>query len=173
MLLIRRCELVLSAVVFLLLPALGTARQEPPGFSKLFDKTDVMIPARDGIKLHTEIYSPKNATEPLPFVLERTPYGLADDESGYSQILERYAEMIPDGYIFVFQDIRGRFGSEGKFVMQRPVRNPADPKAKPFTFAILFLWAKVDGQWICKGDFFMTGSFRTGTLQSAPVATKK
>lgn len=50
---------------------------------------------------------------------------------------------------------------------------PADPKTKPFTFAILFLWAKVDGQWICKGDFFMTGSFRTGTLQSAPVAIKK
>ncbi len=50
---------------------------------------------------------------------------------------------------------------------------PADPKTKPFTFAILFLWAKVDGEWICKGDFFMTGSFRTGTLQSAPVATKK
>src|SRR6266850_1997193 len=102
---------------------------QPSGFSSLFDKTDVMIPARDGIKLHTEIYSPRNATEPLPFVLERTPYGLADDESGYSQILDRYAEMIPDGYIFVFQDIRGRFGSEGKFVMQRPVRNPADPKA--------------------------------------------
>ena len=50
---------------------------------------------------------------------------------------------------------------------------PADPKIKPFTFAILFLWAKVDGQWTCKGDFFMTGSFRTGTLQSAPAATKK
>ncbi len=50
---------------------------------------------------------------------------------------------------------------------------PADPKNKPFTFAILFLWAKVDGQWICKGDFFMTGSFRTGTLQSAPAAPKK
>lgn len=50
---------------------------------------------------------------------------------------------------------------------------PADPKAKPFTFAILFLWTKVDGQWICKGDFFMTGSFRTGILQSAPAATKK
>lgn len=129
MTLIRRCELVLSAAFLLLLPALGTAQQQPSGFSRLFDKTDVMIPARDGIKLHTEIYSPKNTTEPLPFVVERTPYGLADDENGYSKILDRYAEMIPDGYIFVFQDIRGRFASEGKFVMQRPVRNPADPKA--------------------------------------------
>ena len=50
---------------------------------------------------------------------------------------------------------------------------PTDPKAKPFTFAILFLWAKVNGQWICKGDFFMTGSFRSGTLQSAPAAPTK
>ncbi len=88
-----------------------------------------MIAARDGVKLHTEIYSPKNSTEPLPFILERTPYGLSDDEKGYSRKLLRYAEMIPDGYIFVFQDIRGRFGSEGKFVMQRPVRDPKDPKA--------------------------------------------
>src|SRR5437016_14590221 len=37
--------------------------------------------------------------------------------------------MIPDGYIFVFQDIRGRYGSEGKFVMQRPVRDPENAKA--------------------------------------------
>ena len=115
----------------ILLFALTTAaqQQERPDYSKLFDKTDLMIAARDGVKLHTEIYSPKNATEPLPFIFERTPYGLSDDEKGYSPKLGRYAEMIPDDYIFVFQDIRGRYGSEGKFVMQRPVRNPKDPKA--------------------------------------------
>jgi ketosteroid isomerase-like protein len=44
---------------------------------------------------------------------------------------------------------------------------PADPKNKPFTFAILFLWAKVDGAWICKGDFFVNGSFRSGKLTPA------
>jgi putative CocE/NonD family hydrolase len=83
-----------------------------------------MIAARDGVKLHTEIYTPKNVTEPLPILFERTPYGLAEDEKGYSRHLHLYEEMIPDGYIFVFQDIRGRFGSEGQFVMQRPVRDP-------------------------------------------------
>src|SRR5438876_587793 len=88
-----------------------------------------MIAARDGVKLHTEIYSPKNVSEPRPIIFERTPYGLADDEKGYSRKLGRYAEMIPDGYIFVLQDIRGRYGSEGKFVMQRPVRDPKNPKA--------------------------------------------
>lgn len=115
----------------ILLPALPAAaqQQERPDYSKSFDKADAMIPARDGIKLHTEIYSPKDAPEPLPIIFERTPYGLADDEKGYSRKLGRYAEMIPDGYIFVFQDIRGRYGSEGKFVMQRPLRDGKDPKA--------------------------------------------
>src|SRR5260370_37896327 len=52
-----------------------------------------------------------------------------DDEKGFSRKLGRYAEMIPDDYIFVFQDIRGRYGSEGTFVMQRPVRDAKNPKA--------------------------------------------
>ena len=120
--------------VYLVLPLVLLARaaavpQERADYSKIFDKTDVMIAARDGVKLHTEIYSPKNVSEPRPIIFERTPYGLADDEKGYSRKLGRYAEMIPDGYIFVFQDIRGRYGSEGKFVMQRPVRDPKNPKA--------------------------------------------
>jgi len=120
----------LLAVAGLFLVAPLRAAEEPRvDYSKSFDKTEVMISARDGVKLHTEIYAPKGASEPLPIVFERTPYGLHDDEKGYSRKLERYAEMIPDGYIFVFQDIRGRYGSEGTFVMQRPVRDPKDAKA--------------------------------------------
>ncbi|HYL85070.1 MAG TPA: CocE/NonD family hydrolase [Candidatus Angelobacter sp.] len=126
---IRPCRLILFTVSTLLLATHVGAQQERPDYSKLFDKTEVMIATRDGVKLHTEIYSPKNAPEPLPIVFERTPYGLSDDEKGFSRKLNRYAEMIPDGYIFVFQDIRGRYGSEGKFVMQRPVRDPKDAKA--------------------------------------------
>ncbi|MEP7245741.1 MAG: DUF4440 domain-containing protein [Gammaproteobacteria bacterium] len=50
---------------------------------------------------------------------------------------------------------------------------PAAGKGAPFTFAILFLWAKVDGQWLCKGDFFLNGSFRTGKLAPpAPAGSK-
>jgi len=100
---------------------------EVPDFSAMFNKTDVMISARDGVKLHTEIYVPKDAKEPLPFFLERTPYGLDNDGKGYSGHLNLYREMIPDGYIFVFQDIRGRYGSEGTFVMQRDPRDRKDP----------------------------------------------
>src|SRR4029077_20244251 len=98
-------------------------------WSLLFDKTEVMIAARDGVKLHTEIYAPKNAKEPLPIVLERTPYGTNGDGKGFSRKLGPYGEMIPDDYIFLFQDIRGRYGSEGTFVMQRPVRDVKNAKA--------------------------------------------
>jgi uncharacterized protein len=102
-------------------------RAEAPSYSALFAKLDVMIPVRDGVKLHTEIYVPRHPTEPLPFFLTRTPYGLSDDAHGYSKLLDLYREMIPDGYIFVLQDIRGRYGSEGTFVMQRDPRDQSDP----------------------------------------------
>jgi uncharacterized protein len=97
--------------------------------SQIFQKTDVMVPMRDGVRLHTEIYVPKNSAEPLPFIFERTPYGLNDDEKGFTAKFGIYQELIPEGYIFVFQDIRGRYGSEGQFVMLRNPRDKTDPKA--------------------------------------------
>jgi uncharacterized protein len=98
-------------------------------YADQFDKLEVMIPARDGVKLHTEIYTPKNTTTPLPILFERTPYGISSSTTGgYSSMLGRYNEMISEGYIFVFQDIRGRYASQGKFVMLHPVHDPAtDP----------------------------------------------
>jgi putative CocE/NonD family hydrolase len=103
------------------------AKEQP--FSAIFAKTDVMIAMRDGVKLHTEIYVPKNATEKLPFFITRTPYGLAEDDAGDSRLLGLYREMFADGYIFVMQDIRGRYGSEGTFVMQRVPRDRGDAKS--------------------------------------------
>src|SRR5215469_8293506 len=126
---LSRIKIVLGSAALAFLPYPCHGQREPVDYSSIFDKTDVMIAARDGIKLHTEIYSPKNSSDNPPIVFERTPYGLSDDEKGYSRKLNRYAEMIPEGYIFVFQDIRGRYGSEGKLVMQRPVRDPKNPKA--------------------------------------------
>jgi uncharacterized protein len=106
----------------LLLPA--RAQQEGADYGKLFEKRDVMIPMRDGVKLHTEIYTPKHANEPLPIILERTPYGVSNEYGGVSRMLYRYADLIPDGYIFAFQDIRGRYGSEGKFEMLHTAPDP-------------------------------------------------
>jgi hypothetical protein len=109
-----------------------TRAQAPSGLvdvSALYAKQDAMIPMRDGVRLHTEIYVPKNSPEKLPFLITRTPYGTNDDEKGYSRLFDIYQEMIPEGYIFVMQDIRGRYGSEGKFVMQRPPRDRSDAKS--------------------------------------------
>src|SRR6266536_5354828 len=77
-----------------------------------FDKTEVMIPVRDGAHLHTEIWRPKSARGPLPFLIERTPYGIAGAKS---QLEKSYTDLVRDGYLFVFQDIRGRYKSEGQF----------------------------------------------------------
>ncbi len=92
-------------------------------------KRDVMIPMRDGVRLHTEIYSPRKSSEPLPILFVRTPYGTEDDLLGNSRQLVTYADLLADGYIFVIQDIRGRYDSEGQFVMLRPPRDRADANA--------------------------------------------
>jgi putative CocE/NonD family hydrolase len=96
--------------------------------AKIFDKREVMIPVRDGVKLHTEIYKPKDANKPLPILLDRTPYGISAPDKGMSNGLYRYSDMYADGYIFVFQDIRGRYDSEGKFEMLHTAPDPGDPK---------------------------------------------
>ncbi|HUE21912.1 MAG TPA: CocE/NonD family hydrolase [Bryobacteraceae bacterium] len=101
----------------------GVARAQD---DSAFIKTDAMVPVRDGVKLHTVIFAPRDARERLPILLERTPYGAMADEQA---LRARYAHLIADGYIFAFQDIRGRFHSEGQFVMQRQVRDRRDPKA--------------------------------------------
>ncbi len=119
---------VVAATISLLLTA-PQHDETKPDFSRIFEKTDVLIPMRDGVHLHTEIYVPKNAKQPLPFLLERTPYGLSDDEKGFTEKFKIYNELIEEGYIFVFQDIRGRYKSEGQFVMLRPPRDKSDPKA--------------------------------------------
>ncbi len=90
-----------------------------------FTKQDLMIPARDGVKLHTVVFTCANAGGALPILFVRTPYGAPRD----TRALLTYSDLVADGYIFAFQDIRGRFTSEGQFVMQRQVRDKRDPKA--------------------------------------------
>src|SRR5580765_6084802 len=119
--------LAIGSGVFLA-PAFRAAQQTPAGYLDSLEKREEMIPMRDGLKLHTEIYSPKNAGEALPILMVRTPYGIANPDSGISNMIYRYADMVADGYIFVFQDIRGRYGSEGKFVMLRPIHDEQDAK---------------------------------------------
>lgn len=116
-------------LLFTFCVALPAFAQSPPDLSRQYNKIDEMIPARDGIRLHTEIYVPKKSHEPLPFLITRTPYGQNLDSKGFNTALYRCEELAQDGYIFVFQDIRGRYKSDGKFVMLRRPRDRRDPKA--------------------------------------------
>ena len=91
-----------------------------------FNRREEMIRMRDGVRLHTLIFTPKVQKESLPILMERTPYGISDSDS--DAINRRYRDLVRDGYVFVLQDIRGRYGSEGQFVMNRPLHDPRDAK---------------------------------------------
>src|SRR3954451_11798018 len=84
-----------------------------------YTRHDTMIPMRDGVRLYTVYYTPNNAPGPVPILIERTPYGSEDMESPDKSAYVK--DMAAEGYIFVTQDIRGRYKSEGQFVMNRPI----------------------------------------------------
>jgi uncharacterized protein len=96
-----------------------------PDFTQVLSKNVARIRMRDGIELHTEIYAPLNQTTPLPIILVRSPYGLSPDKYGYAAWLREYPHLIKDGYIFVFQDTRGRGASGGKYVSFPPIHDTA------------------------------------------------
>ncbi len=91
----------------------------------VYSKTDAMVEMRDGVHLYTKIFTPNITDEKLPILILRTPYGIGDLSS--EQLNAALPEISKDGYIIVQQDIRGRFKSEGEFIM---LRQPRDPKAK-------------------------------------------
>jgi len=104
------------------------AQAAPSRLDSLFARREVSIPMRDGVKLFTVILSPKNVAGPLPIILSRTPYGTSE-WGGTSGIEYGFGDLMHDGYIFVFQDIRGRNKSEGEFIMNRPPRDKRDPRS--------------------------------------------
>jgi len=130
----RQRWLPLTAALVIVLTASAVApgrrgmAQTSQSPSASYNVQDVMIPMRDGVRLHTIILSPKSASGPLPFLLSRTPYGIGKGNAALSFLIT-FRELAAEGYIFVLQDIRGKFGSEGSFVMLRPARDLRDPKA--------------------------------------------
>ena len=119
----RVLQFLLLALLILSVPESGNAQFKPADYTR----TEAMIPMRDGVRLYTQIDAPARATEQLPILILRTPYGLGEIKPG--QLATALTELSEDGYIFVRQDIRGRFKSEGEFVMLRQPRDPADKKA--------------------------------------------
>jgi uncharacterized protein len=123
-------------------PAASLPSESPEKFEPVTDsfdyvKRDVMIPMRDGVKLHTVIVIPKGAKN-APILLTRTPYSATAYTSHapsahLGPILtggDNAVEVIVEGgYIRVVQDVRGKYGSEGDYVMTRPLHGPLNPTA--------------------------------------------
>lgn len=129
-------------------PALLAQSAPAPTLAERFTKTTAMVAMRDGVRLDTEIYVPKERTGPLPILLERTPYSIRHDADGMATAIgTKYAALAADGYVFAFQDVRGKYGSEGSFVMVRPPRR-GDERTDETTDAhdtIDWLLQNVDG----------------------------
>jgi len=121
---VRKPFLVL-AVLYLSFSAGFVAAQQPSD-KPLFRLQEVMIPMRDGVRLQTAILTPADQQGPLPILFRRTPYGVP--EKPPEQMPSSWKELAQDGYIFVIQNLRGRFKSEGNFDLTSHV-DLSDPKA--------------------------------------------
>src|SRR5450432_3706936 len=101
----------LVCVFLLVVFASAIQAQEVP--APPFKFQEVMIPVRDGVHLQTVILTPVDKKGPLPILFRRTPYGVP--EKAPEKLQASLVELEKDGYIYVIQNLRGRFESEGKF----------------------------------------------------------
>ncbi len=105
----------LSLIAGLLSPALLAANASD--LKSAYDKFEFRVPMRDGVNLFTVVYTPKDKAERYPFLLTRTPYSVAPyGLQQYPEHLGPSPKFVADKFIFVMQDVRGRFESEGDFV---------------------------------------------------------
>ncbi|HEX4802190.1 MAG TPA: CocE/NonD family hydrolase, partial [Myxococcaceae bacterium] len=114
------------AMCFLTVLVAGSAQAQQTEVKPVFKLQEVMIPMRDGVHLQTVILTPVDQDGPLPILLRRTPYGVPDKPP--AEIPASSKELVQDGYIFVIQNLRGRFKSEGVFKLSSEV-DLKDPKA--------------------------------------------
>jgi uncharacterized protein len=122
---IARLFCTFAAAAMLTLAA--TAQDKPPAAPEEdyvkahYTKYEYRIPVRDGVRLFTAVYVPKDASQTYPFLMDRTPYSVGPyGEDQYPKRLGPSDEFEKAGYIFVYQDVRGRYMSEGTFVEMRP-----------------------------------------------------
>ncbi|HEX5603199.1 MAG TPA: CocE/NonD family hydrolase [Pyrinomonadaceae bacterium] len=133
-------NLLVFALFLLLCPTVMAQSETPSKFEPTnhgfnYERRNVMIPMRDGVKLHTVILVPKGARN-APILMTRTPYSadqttshvnssnLGPNLAGYDNAMD---VIIEGGYIRVVQDVRGKYGSEGDYVMNRPLQGPLNP----------------------------------------------
>jgi len=123
---VRLSILSFAASLLFVIPAAAQPAAQTPAPKPLFSLQEVMIPVRDGVHLQTAILTPLDKPGPLPILFRRTPYGVP--EKAPEQMPASMKEFAQDGYIFVIQNLRGRFKSEGVFNLSSWV-DLNDPKA--------------------------------------------
>lgn len=114
----RRSLLLLSITLLSFFPLLG---QEENFVKENYIKSEYQVEMRDGIKLYTIVYTPKDQSMEYPILMQRTPYSIGPYGERMRRSLSPNDKLEKDLYIFVYQDVRGKFMSEGKFVDMRPV----------------------------------------------------
>jgi putative CocE/NonD family hydrolase len=112
---------LLSAVALTLLPAPARAQH-----AAAYERRELTIPVRDGTRLFAIALIPTGTRRPLPIMLIRTPFGAAG-AFPTAELPAIYRELAADGYIFVVEDVRGRFRSGGEFVVNRAQNDPRNP----------------------------------------------
>lgn len=119
-----------ALVVLLFLAPRGLLAQDAKFIREHYTRQTVRIPMRDGVRLHTIIYSPKDTSQSYPMLMKRTPYGIPPyDDGAMPGVLGPNRLYAREKFIFVYQDVRGRYMSEGKFENMRPHR-PKRPSVK-------------------------------------------
>ena len=114
---------IIYILFFLILNDLKSQTIDENWVKQNYTKKEYRIEMRDGIKLFTSVYAPKNTSEKHPFLMLRTPYSCApygEDKIQSRMYDTHWKEYLKEGYIFVFQDVRGSWMSEGEFVDVRP-----------------------------------------------------
>ncbi len=118
---------ILIVVLMLLIAVAGSAQGYNP--KEYYVKREVYIPMRDGTKLFTAIYTPKDSSRKYPVLLNRTPYSIGPyGEDNFPAALRPSEHFAREGYIFVFQDVRGKNMSEGAFINMTPHKSPKKSK---------------------------------------------
>src|SRR5436853_929938 len=114
-------RLFVVVVCFSLTPAAFSQAPSADQVKAAYTKAEVRITMRDGVKLFTSIYAPKDTSQKYPIMLNRTPYSVAPyGADTFKPSLGPSPLFQKEGYIFVYQDVRGRFMSEGDFKMMTP-----------------------------------------------------
>jgi uncharacterized protein len=120
------------AAALLLSMSLGASAQaqDAPPIEARYTKTEYQVPMRDGTKLFTVVYEPRDTTRPHPILMTRTPYSVGPyGATAYPRALGPAPQFADDEFIFVYQDVRGRYMSQGDFVHMTPWRGMAGARS--------------------------------------------